>query len=60
MIILTNCSGFFSNFFKVLNWELINHGNTIIVPYFITRSVKELTCTYSNIDRHIYPERENI
>lgn len=61
MIILTNCCGFFSNFFKVLNWELVNHKNTTIVPYFITRSVKELTCIpYSNIDRHIYPERENI
>ena len=40
MIILINICGFFSNFFKVLNWELINNNNSIIVPYFIIRSIK--------------------
>ena len=60
MIVLINCCGFFSNFFKVLNWELINHKNITIVPYFVTRSVKKLTVTYTNIDRNIYPERDNI
>ena len=59
MIVITNVAGFFSNFFKVLNWELINKNNDIVVPYFIRRNA---VCTHNGniIDRTIYPNEPNI
>tara|TARA_Y100000590_G_C15574686_1_gene959972 strand:+ start:140 stop:1042 length:903 start_codon:yes stop_codon:yes gene_type:complete len=61
MIILTNCCGFFSNFFKVLNWELENKDDKVIVPYFISRSTTLLIGAQPwNMDKTIYPEKENI
>ena len=61
MLILINVSGFFSNFFKVLNWELVNNNNNVIVPYFINRSMKYITVDYANyIDTKIYEDTDNI
>jgi hypothetical protein len=61
MLILINIAGFFSNFFKVLNWELVNDDNNVIVPYFITRSMKYITSDYTRyIDTKIYEDNENI
>lgn len=61
MLILINIAGFFSNFFKVLNWELLNNNNNIIVPYFISRSIKYISVDYNNYtDTTIYENSENI
>ena len=61
MLVLINIAGFFSNFFKVLNWELVNDNNNIIVPYFITRSMKYITSDFVNYtDTKIYENNENI
>jgi hypothetical protein len=61
MLILINIAGFFSNFFKVLNWELLNNNNNIIIPYFISRSIKYISLDFTNyIDRTIYENSENI
>jgi len=61
MLILINIAGFFSNFFKVLNWELLNNNNNIIIPYFISRSIKYISLDFTNyIDTTIYENNENI
>jgi hypothetical protein len=61
MLILINIAGFFSNFFKVLNWELLNNNNNIIIPYFISRSIKYISLDFTNYtDTTIYENSENI
>ena len=45
----------------MLNWELVNDDNKIIVPYFITRSIKYMEEDFTRyMDTKIYVDNENI